>query len=162
MSKTLKVILSLFGVTIILSAAIYFLVWWFYIKPIYSVKKIPVEKTGEHIKVERFLDINQVVDPSSASLQSLFESVSEEVGFHVYYPTFVPVGLELDKTSILWDSNEQEKVLANYNLRDINSQSPWIAIVMMKTGENKENSILRRADTLKSVKEISTFHRISW
>jgi hypothetical protein len=144
----------IFALLLITGLALVCLISWSYYTP--TKEKIPIEGTDLNFEIEELDWGYRLLVPPSAPLKVIFDKVSKEADFHVYYPSFVPVGLELDIKHIGWSKSDKiTNEMTSYNLGDINSTTtPWVAIVEEKIKQDNENPLLHMIDHAKTRQEI--------
>lgn len=84
------------------------------------------------------------------SLQTKLEQGSKEVGFHIFYPAWIPSGLELEKTGIHWTA---ENHLVSYTLGSFDEGRPWISVAQKTHTLDEKNTFVGRIDSLKEKRE---------
>ena len=159
MLKAKNIIIPIIMIIVISITGVYALIIWRrYVNSIHQAKEMPKEQSGSYVTIEKFQDYSRIVPSPSMPLSLVFERASKDAGFHIYYPTVIPPSLDFNRTQIAWSpETESSRIgrIASYNLGDINSQQPWIAIVQKPIQSHQENSLLARIDHLQSKHEIS-------
>jgi hypothetical protein len=90
----------------------------------------------------------------SVPLDAIFKELSEEIGFHVYYPTYNLSETPLDKDSI-WLHDDENGRWVTYNIGFLRPKEPWISVVQQRIDPKQRYSILTQLDYLKSRQKIS-------
>lgn len=97
----------------------------------------PAPAVGE--KKTRPPEVN-ITPEENAALETTFAAKSEETGFKVYYPTFVPENLQVNKDSLLVNNAGTGKIIT-YNLSAKNSATPQVYIQEQTQGMELDPNI---------------------
>jgi hypothetical protein len=151
MKKTQKAIILLFGVFISVAIGVYN----YSILYLRKTGFLPTIEKEENVRIEKSFIGFRIIEPSPAPIEVIFKKVSERAGFHTYYPTFIPSGVELNKSSIVWPNDLSTSKFVSYNLESRNLQLPWIRIMQWKISQENNSDLLRMIDSLTSKQEIS-------
>lgn len=80
--------------------------------------------------------------------KNAFTAKSEETGFKIYYPTFIPENLKLDEKSLLISNIGQTNKIITYNLNNVkNPTTPLVFVQEQTDGMTLDPNILKEGET---------------
>ncbi len=149
MSKVKKIII--YGSTAIITLLVLsYLGLYIYAK---MIGAIPSNKTIGNVTISKDQIGTHIVD-TNASYSDIFNKFSKETGFHIYYPTFIPNGLDFKKDKIFIPKSSN---IVTYSLDDPNypgSPIDGVFIWQQSIESGKDNRILNYISKLNNKKEI--------
>ena len=93
-----------------------------------------------------------ITNEENTIFENAFKAKSEEAGFKIYYPAFIPENLKLDEKSLLISNISQTNKIITYNLNDAkNPTTPLVFVQEQTEGMELDPNILKEgeADYLK-------------
>ena len=149
MSKTLKVILIIV-VIILLIGGLYSL----FGRDIFKEKENNLTAQNSDIVITEDVSLGTTLSaPKLTPLSLVLQKATEKAGFRVYYPSFIPSEIFMDKIKINITPADIELKVVDCTLGDPMSTSPWIMILEYEMDENGRASVQRQIDALETRKE---------